>query len=269
MKLITFNVDGCEKVGALKGDYIIDLREAYSLQLLSKGFSIDEAVQRACKEIPDCMLSFIECGKETLEIARESIEFIIKNNNFGKATYLLKDVNLLTPILKPPMILNMGNAYRPSPLSGFTFKPVTAIIGPDEPIVIPKEISDFGAVWEIEIGIIIGKKGRRIPNNKTAYDYVFSNQNVDIFIHLDKTLNVPALDFTGCRIDDSVIFFRLLGRQADQFRHIVIAANHPIKGDNIRQRKISSNVDEISRKDTYSFRITHTGSLPFTCLSEG
>jgi len=173
MKLVRFITNNKIKVGALTGDYVIDLREARSLQLLSFGLSIEDALQRGYDEISDCMIDFIEGGEETLKIAREATDFAMKNTDYRKVKHLLKDVKLLAPIPKPPMILNMGNAYRPFPLNGFTFKPVTGVVGPNDPIVIPKEISDFGAVWEIEIGIVIGKKGRRIPNNETAYDYVY------------------------------------------------------------------------------------------------
>jgi 2-keto-4-pentenoate hydratase/2-oxohepta-3-ene-1,7-dioic acid hydratase in catechol pathway len=31
----------------------------------------------------------------------------------------------------------------------------------------------FGAVFENEIGIIVGKKGRRIPEDESAYDYIY------------------------------------------------------------------------------------------------
>jgi acylpyruvate hydrolase len=173
MKLVRFCINYIEKIGALEGDYVVDLREARSLQLLSLGLSIEESIQKGWKEIPDFMIGFIEGGEETLAIAQEATDFVLKNPDFGKAKYLLKDIKLLAPIPRPSMILNMGNAYRPFPIYNFTFKPVTGVIGPDDPIVIPKEISDFGAVWEIEIGIVIGRKGRRIPNNETAYDYIY------------------------------------------------------------------------------------------------
>lgn len=108
-----------------------------------------------------------------MSIARESVEFAMKNVDPGKAVYLLRDVRLTAPIPEPTMILNMGNAYRPFEIRGFSWKPVTGVIGPDEPIVIPREITDFGACYECEIGVVIGREGRRIPSDETAYDHVF------------------------------------------------------------------------------------------------
>lgn len=173
MRLATFVVGGRERVGALEGDKVIDLREARALQLSSRGLSVEEAAQRARIEVPDCMVGFIEGGGETLSIARESLDFAVENMGLGEAAYPLMDVKLRAPIPRPPMILNMGNAYRPFEIRGFSWKPVTGVIGPDEPIVIPKEITDFGACFECEIGVIIGRRGRRIPSDETAYDYVF------------------------------------------------------------------------------------------------
>jgi len=173
MKLVTYAWKGNEKVGLLDGDHVIDLREARTLLLLSQGLSVEDALQRASQEIPSCMIGLVEGGEETLAIARDSQHFVKKNEGFGKAVHLLRDVKLRPPIPRPPMILNMGNAYRPMKIGGFTFKPVTGVVGPDDPIIIPKEISEHGAVFEPEIGVVIGKRGRRIPNDKTAYDYVY------------------------------------------------------------------------------------------------
>ena len=173
MKLVTFAVDSCRRVGALMGDAIVDLREARGLQLLSMGATMEEAHERACSEVPDSMVRFIEGGERTLSVARECEEFAMRNRDLDSSVLSMKDVKVLTPIPEPLMILNMGNAYRPMPLGGFTFKPVTGLIGPDEPILIPKEISDFGACYEVEIGIVIGTRGRRIPCDRTAYDFVY------------------------------------------------------------------------------------------------
>lgn len=174
MKLVTFVVDENEKLGALEENRVIDLREARILQLLSQGLKVDEAVRRACCEIADCMVRFIEGGEETLAIAKEAEEFALKHEEFGRALYYLKDIELRAPIPKPPMVLNMfGSLYRPFPVSNFQFKSLTGLIGPNDPIVIPKEISDVGAVYECELAIVIGKKGRRIPNDASAYDYVY------------------------------------------------------------------------------------------------
>ena len=198
MKLVTFINEGREKVGSLHGDKVIDLREAYTYLLLSKGKLINEALTRSCTDIPDNMIDFIKKGDEALKTARESQEYVLKNENFGKAVYLLRDVKLLAPIPNPPMLLNMGNAYRPYPINDFSIDGINELIGPNEPIIIPKEVSDFGTCFEIEIGTVIGKKGRRIPNNETAFDYVYGytiyNDVTDLGKQINREFNAKLFD---------------------------------------------------------------------------
>lgn len=173
MKLCTFVSKGVEKVGAYQGDRIVDLREARRLQLLSQRVSAKKAAERASQDIPDSMLHFIIGGQRTLSVAKKSEEFATNSKKGTKAVYPLSKTKLKAPLPNPPAIINMGNAYRPDPIKGFTFKPITGLIGPDEPIIIPKNISEFGAVFEVEIAIVIGKKARLVPNDDSAYDYIY------------------------------------------------------------------------------------------------
>jgi 2-keto-4-pentenoate hydratase/2-oxohepta-3-ene-1,7-dioic acid hydratase in catechol pathway len=140
---------------------------------MSKSLSKKDAYEKASIDVPSCMIRFIEMGEEALTNAREIQDFAIKSNDIGTFTNLLIDVQLEAPVPKPPLIVNMGNAYRPMIIDSFTLKPQTGVIGPGEPVVIPREISDFGAVFECEIGLVVGKKGRRVLNDDEAYDYVY------------------------------------------------------------------------------------------------
>ena len=173
MKLVTFVKKGVRRVGCLRGDKVVDLGSARVLQLTSSGLSEQDAVTTASTEIPECMTSVIQGGERTLAVMIDCESFAIAGAEEAGLVERPEALKLLTPIPKPPVILNMGNAYRPQPLGDFTFKPLTGLIGPEDPIVIPREISDFGACYECEIGVVIGKRGRRIPNDDTAYEYVY------------------------------------------------------------------------------------------------
>lgn len=173
MRLVRFQTNNTVRIGALTGDSIIDIREARAHIFLEKGVKIEEALRKARVEIPSDMIEFIEGGEETLSKAKESIERIDIEKVTGALVHRLENVKILAPIPNPPMILNMGNAYRPYPITGFTIKPITALVNPEDPIIIPREITDFGPVFECELAIVIGKKGRRIPENEGAYDYVY------------------------------------------------------------------------------------------------
>ena len=51
----------------------------------------------------------------------------------------------------------------------FFLKPPSALIGPGEPIILPKMSKRVD--HEVELAVIIGKRGRRIPREK-AFDYI-------------------------------------------------------------------------------------------------
>ena len=84
----------------------------------------------------------------------------------------LSEVRLLAPIPRPPKIICLGLNYadhaeetgRPLPVAPILFsKPPTAVIGPGDTIILPKNSQvDF----EVELAVIIGKGGRHIPENQ-------------------------------------------------------------------------------------------------------
>lgn len=209
MKLVTFVVDGLEKIGVLKEQRVIDIKEARTLQLIFQGMSPSEAIKKASNEIPDCMVEFIEGGEKTLAIAGEAADFALKHVRFDRVLRRMENVKLKAPIPKPPMVLNMnGSMYRPFPVSGFKYKSVTGMIGPFDTIVIPREISDFGAVFECELALVIGKRGRRIANDESAFDCVFGytvyNDVTDYGKQMKGVFNFKIYD-TFCSIGPCIV----------------------------------------------------------------
>ena len=92
-------------------------------------------------------------------------------------TYKPDDVKLLAPCL-PSKIIGIGLNYRshaeetklPLPSAPLIFlKPSTAVIGPDDKIVLPRTSKRVD--YEGELGIVIGKKARNITQDR-ARDYV-------------------------------------------------------------------------------------------------
>jgi 2-keto-4-pentenoate hydratase/2-oxohepta-3-ene-1,7-dioic acid hydratase in catechol pathway len=87
-------------------------------------------------------------------------------------------VKLLPPIPDPPKIVCLGLNYRdhakesgsPIPKDPVLFsKYATALIGPDEPIVLPPVSSEVD--YEAELVIVVGKRGRNVPADAAA-EYV-------------------------------------------------------------------------------------------------
>lgn len=93
------------------------------------------------------------------------------------STYTLDEVRLLTPCL-PSKIVCLGLNYRshieetklPMPSVPLLFlKPSTAVIGPDDKIILPRGWKRID--YEGELGIVIGKKAKAVPEEK-AREYI-------------------------------------------------------------------------------------------------
>jgi len=99
--------------------------------------------------------------------------------------YLLNEVKIHAPIANPPRVFAIGLNYRdhaietnkPIPATPIVFlKLPTAIIGPGDPIVLPKNSSEPD--YEAELAFVIGKGGFRIPTDKWrehVYGYTIVN----------------------------------------------------------------------------------------------
>jgi 2-keto-4-pentenoate hydratase/2-oxohepta-3-ene-1,7-dioic acid hydratase in catechol pathway len=91
----------------------------------------------------------------------------------------MADIKLRAPIARPPKIICIGLNYRDHAEEGKMAIPevptvfckfATSIIGPGEAIVLPKNSTKPD--YEAEFVIVIGKRGRHIPEEKWR-DYVF------------------------------------------------------------------------------------------------
>jgi len=93
--------------------------------------------------------------------------------------YALNAVKLLPPITNPGKILCIGLNYRDHAIEGGKAIPTEPVVfgkfintlcGPGDPIIIPKVAQKVD--YEAELVIVIGKKGKHIPNDTTAFSYV-------------------------------------------------------------------------------------------------
>jgi len=93
--------------------------------------------------------------------------------------YHANAVKLLPPIPNPGKILCIGLNYRDHAIEGGKAIPTEPVVfgkfsntllAPGDPIVLPKVASKVD--YEAELVIVIGKRGKHIPNDPTAYSYV-------------------------------------------------------------------------------------------------
>lgn len=194
MRFITFEVEGRERVGVVEDEKVIDLTAAHTSYLTTKK-KLPYAEEEANRVLPPSMIKLLERGQEGLLVRPsttcwEDIVTTVKYVRDRKfdvlgAVFPLKRVKLKAPIPRPGKIVCIGLNYEDyrkilgidkSDYPMFFFKPSSTVIGPDEPIVIPRgrfpcTFSD--CVWqEWEFTVVIGKKARRVPRER-ALEYVF------------------------------------------------------------------------------------------------
>ena len=155
MKLLMFRHDGDRRLGALRPgheDEVVDL-----------------------SEVARDLLAVIDGGERSLEQAR-------KVTSTAGRSLPLTEVTLLPPLDAPRgNIIAMGRNYQKhaeetaeggdvKPPTIFT-KAITSIAGPYDDIPIDPSIS-VEIDWEVELGVVIGKRGANIPR-RDAMDHVF------------------------------------------------------------------------------------------------
>lgn len=92
-------------------------------------------------------------------------------------------VRLMAPVPRPGKVIAIGLNYRdhaaesnmPIPARPVVFsKFTTAVIGPDEPVVLPPSSGQVD--YEAELAVVIGKRAKQV-HRENAYDYVLGYTN--------------------------------------------------------------------------------------------
>jgi 2-keto-4-pentenoate hydratase/2-oxohepta-3-ene-1,7-dioic acid hydratase in catechol pathway len=111
------------------------------------------------------------------DAANELADWLAKN---GKgAPRVPKGVRLGAPIKRPSKIVCIGLNFKDHAAeSGMElpnepvifFKATTALVGPNDPLVMPRNATKVD--WEVELAVVIGKLARYVPE-ASAHDHVF------------------------------------------------------------------------------------------------
>ncbi len=185
MRLITFRVDGGSRLGVVRDD--------------------DEVVELS---EPADMLSLIEAGEEGLAAARAALA------SSRARAHRLADVVLRSPLPDPAgNVIAVGRNYQkhaqetavmegrePSPPTIFT-KAITSLTEPYADIAIDPEVSDK-IDWEVELGVVIGKKGANIKRDR-AGGFVFGYMVVNDVTARDIQSGWGGQYFKGKSLDRS------------------------------------------------------------------
>ena len=122
------------------------------------------------ESLPATMLEFLALGEAGMERARRLLD---RAAAMGWASIALSDVQLLAPIPRPPKVLALAGNFQehiqeagqaavnkarvtPRPF----IMPATVIVGPGQPVLLPRTSQTID--WELELLIVIGRAGKNI-----------------------------------------------------------------------------------------------------------
>jgi len=172
MKLLTYKTQDTEpRLGFIHNNQVIDMEDFGEISNFP---------------LPNDMLDLIDMG---FEIIAEITEMVAETpeNFFDDISYNLDDVTILAPIEKPRKnIIGIGLNYTEHVAESARTLDTTGKL-PQKPIIFSKPPTTVTATnteiikntklteqldWEVELAVVIGKKGKYVPK-EAALDYVF------------------------------------------------------------------------------------------------
>jgi 2-keto-4-pentenoate hydratase/2-oxohepta-3-ene-1,7-dioic acid hydratase in catechol pathway len=183
MRFVTFTRKNEQRLGLMgPQDHIIDLAEVNRRFLKNGNASYLTSMQ-----------AFIEGGSKAIQVARQAEKYVTAKNiadqkKLVAAGALLRSnqARIIAPVPVPKKnVVMLGINYREHVDEGararsldikypdypvFFTKPATSVIGQFGKVINHKVTEKLD--WEVELAVVIGRRGRDIPKEK-AYDYVF------------------------------------------------------------------------------------------------
>ena len=162
MRVVTFDLEGEPTVGLLHGEEVLDFSRAFLTFLAAEGMDPSPALF-SVEEL-------IDGGLFIPEVFQDVLGFLEDHDLLD--AMLIEEAELLPPFL-PNRIIALGRNYaahaaetghEPPKEPVFFMKATSSIIGPGEPVLLPK---DAGRVdHEVELAVVIGKGGKRIARHQ-------------------------------------------------------------------------------------------------------
>ncbi len=189
MRLVTFEDEAKRsRIGALAGkDEIVDLTTAYAAHL--KDIEGECAYYRLAEaRVPANMRLLFEGGDRSLDAARAALEFAQKRGPEAtgpegeKIFHSRKQVRVRAPIIPKKFFHTAGNFrehHEEASKAGFShpvlpwivfFQNVDAIVGPDEPVIYPRHLTEE-LDYELELAVVVKKAGKHFTAQQ-AKDYI-------------------------------------------------------------------------------------------------
>lgn len=172
MKLVTFDLCGRDRIGAVVDGRLVDLNAALTAALVEAGEA--DPAGTADRVVPPEMLGFLRGGGEAMATARRALQYAADlKYDLPGAVFGVDQLPLRAPVLRPPKIVCTGVNYEDyrqviglakSAVPLVFLKASSCVIGPDDPIRIPEGYGE--AYHEYELSCVIGKRCRAVPRER-------------------------------------------------------------------------------------------------------
>ncbi|TPV42550.1 fumarylacetoacetate hydrolase family protein [Bacillus dicomae] len=176
MKLVTFTHNGETRIAALENGKLIDLHAAFKTKLASEGNL--RAAQIAEAHIPKDMNGFLQGGTESMNLAKEAIDYALMKNHKEKLVFEEGEVKIEAPVPSPGKIICVGHNYREHILEMKRELPAFPVIFAKfaNTVVGPQDDIPFYPIseqldYEAEFAFVIGKRARNV-SEEDALQYV-------------------------------------------------------------------------------------------------
>jgi len=184
MKLVTFESGNEERVGAVKGDFVVELGPVIdSLRSGALGLEQRPELQKAVNTVlaaganPRDMIELLERGDAWRRALGEILDVLKASHEPARLPpgvfTPLEQVRLRAPLLRPGKVVCVGlnyQSHRAEQAKTLPTRPVfflksgNTVCGPGDPIVLPPNSSQVD--FEAEFAVVIGKRGKGIPEEK-------------------------------------------------------------------------------------------------------
>ncbi len=177
MRLVTFSARGQTRLGAIEGEWVIDVNRA--AQAHAAGNDPGALLPPACPPSWGAMRQFLAGGDQAMAHARKVVGATRSALADPKAAHTLQadgaawrrdEIRLLPPVPEPPKILCVGRNYAEHAREGGSEPPELPIwfgrfphslLAPGAPYVLPRASTQVD--YEGELTAVIGRPGRDIP----------------------------------------------------------------------------------------------------------
>lgn len=156
MRIITFQVHGRTRWGALHNGRAVDLNGAHD----ARGFPMFNAPS---------VLDFLRAGDAAWNAARETLNWL-DGRELREVTFALEQVHLLAPIPRPGKVIGIGLNYMDHARetgAAIPTKPImfakfsSSVIGPADTIHVHPDVTQR-VDYEAELGVVIGRAASRV-----------------------------------------------------------------------------------------------------------